>query len=169
MKVFIIVILNVYMYGAMCLKYVSGAESLYQGISFMAYGKLTTLEDKFPGIYYICIVIFGALSIGFSFGDIENSKILQVVTSIMRVVFLILMYFGCCFYLVEDGIQKATPVWNFSEQRKHLATVFGNTVFVFIYHHSIPGIIYPIRPQSSVNKMFVISNVFGATLLFMEG
>jgi hypothetical protein len=32
-------ILVVYMYGAMCLKYISGAESLYQGVSFLAYGN----------------------------------------------------------------------------------------------------------------------------------
>ena len=32
-------ILVVYMYGAMCLKYVAGAESLYQGVSFLIYGN----------------------------------------------------------------------------------------------------------------------------------
>ena len=36
----IMVILIFYMYGAMCLKYVAGAESLYQGISFIAYGDI---------------------------------------------------------------------------------------------------------------------------------
>jgi len=50
-----------------------------------------------------------------------------------------------------------------------LATVFGNTVFVFIYHHSIPGIIYPIRPQKSIKNMFLIANFTGAVLLFIEG
>jgi hypothetical protein len=50
----------------------------------------------------------------------------------------------------------------------HLATVFGNTVFTFIYHHSIPGIIYPVRPQSALPKMFLISNIFGAIMLFIE-
>lgn len=37
-KYLIILILIVYMYGAMSLKYTSGAESLYQGISFLVYG-----------------------------------------------------------------------------------------------------------------------------------
>ena len=32
-------ILVVYMYGAMCLKYVAGAESLYHGVSFLIYGN----------------------------------------------------------------------------------------------------------------------------------
>ena len=47
--------------------------------------------------------------------------------------------------------------------------MFGNTVFVFIYHHSIPGIIYPIRPQKSIKNMFMIANFTGALLLFIEG
>jgi hypothetical protein len=41
-------------------------------------------------------------------------------------------------------------------------------VFIFIYHHSIPGIIYPVRPQSALPKMFLISNITGAVLLFVE-
>ena len=73
-KYTIMFILVVYMYGAMALKYVSGAESLYEGISFLIYGDPYKIENDFPAIYYICILIFGALSIAFSFGDIENSK-----------------------------------------------------------------------------------------------
>lgn len=66
----------VYMWAAMCVKYVAGAESLYQGISFIAYDDINTLEDKFPWIYYVSIAIFGTLCLIFSFGDIENSKFL---------------------------------------------------------------------------------------------
>jgi hypothetical protein len=72
-KYTIMFILVVYMYGAMALKYVAGAESLYEGISFLAYGDPYKLEEDWAGVYYIGILIFGALSIAFSFGDIENS------------------------------------------------------------------------------------------------
>ena len=56
------------------------------------------------------------------------------------------MLIGSLYYIGVDGVQKYEPVWNWAEQSKSLATVFGNTVFVFIYHHSIPGIVYPVRP-----------------------
>ena len=68
-------ILIVYMYGAMCLKYVSGAESLYQGIAFLATGNQGSYDDS-PWVYPVSILVFGALCITFSFGDIENSKYL---------------------------------------------------------------------------------------------
>jgi len=38
-KYFIMFIMILYMYGAMALKYVSGAESLYNGLSFMFTGN----------------------------------------------------------------------------------------------------------------------------------
>ena len=77
------------------------------------------------------------------------------------------MYGGTIYYWVDDGTQKA-KTFDFKEQLPSLATVFGNTVFTFIYHHSIPGIIYPVRPQSALPKMFLISNIFGAVMLFIE-
>ena len=138
-------ILVIYVYGALSLKYVTGAESLYQGISFIIYDSEGALYDKDPWVYYVAIAIFGGLSIGFSFGDIENSKVLQIVVTSIRIVVIICMYGGTIYYWVDDGTQKAKTI-NWSEQMPHLATVFGNTVFTFIYHHSIPGIIYPVRP-----------------------
>jgi len=78
------------------------------------------------------------------------------------------MYIGTIFYLGTDGVQAA-PVWDWEKQKDSLATVFGNTVFVFIYHHSIPGIMYPVRPQAAVPRMFLTANIVAAILLFLEG
>ena len=119
---------------------------MYQGVSFIAYGDINKLEDDVPEIYYISIAIFASLSLAFSFGDIENSKGLQIFSAIMRIVTLGMMYFGTVYYLSTDGVNRHEPMWDWKTQANSVATVFGNTVFVFIYHHSIPGIIYPVRP-----------------------
>lgn len=167
LKYVIMGILIVYMYGAMCLKYVSGAESLYRGISFIAYGNAGHLDDV-AWVYPVSILFFGFLCIIFSFGDIENSKWLQIFSAYMRIIVLGLMYIGSIYYLGTDGVEAA-PVWDWQTQSRSLATVFGNTVFVFIYHHSIPGIMYPIRPQKAVGNMFLVSNVIASILLMGEG
>lgn len=75
-KYTIIVILTIYVYGAMSLKYVTGALSLQEGLSFLFTGEEGLWNEKAPWTYFIGIAIFGALSIGFSFGDIEHSKTL---------------------------------------------------------------------------------------------
>ena len=78
------------------------------------------------------------------------------------------MYIGTFYYLGTSGINRE-PVWDWDNQKVSLATVFGNTVFVFIYHHSIPGIMYPVRPQQAVGNMFLTANVVASILLFAEG
>lgn len=70
-------IMVIYMYGAMCLKYVSGAESFVEAISFTVYEDRCKWYHTFPfDPYYFGIIIFGSLSIIFSFGNIENAKVL---------------------------------------------------------------------------------------------
>jgi hypothetical protein len=140
-----IVILVIYVYGAVSLKYVTGAISLQEGCSYLFTGEEGKWVTDAPWTYYVGIAIFAVLSISFSFGDIENSKTLQVVTSIIRVVVVILMAICTSYYWIRDGTNKA-PTIDWNEQLPSLSTVFGNTVFIFIYHHSIPGIIYPVRP-----------------------
>jgi len=71
------IILSIYMYGAMCLKYASGAESFVQAVSFTIFKDANHWTEVFPfDPYYIGIIIFGSLSLLFSFGNIENSKML---------------------------------------------------------------------------------------------
>ena len=108
------VILCIYMYGAMSLKYVSGAQSLFQGIAFLSAevevdGEMRHSPYKWDDVgwvYYVSIGIFGGLSILFSFGDIENSKTLQIVTAISRVTMVILFYIGSFYYAVNgEGLK----------------------------------------------------------------
>ena len=71
----------IYMYGAMCLKYASGATSFVTAFSYMIYGKSDEWKKRFIfDPYYLGIIIFGVLSLFFSFGNIENSKYLQLFT-----------------------------------------------------------------------------------------
>ena len=77
LKKIIIIILSVYMYGAICLKYVGGAESFVDGLNHTFW----TEEDGFQNWlgfdpYYFGLAVFGFFSIYFSFGNIENAKTL---------------------------------------------------------------------------------------------
>ena len=100
-----LVIMVIYMYGAMCLKYVSGAESFVEALSFTIFSDQYKWAALWPGFdpYYLGLIIFASLSLAFSFGNIENSKNLQIVTSVIRIVVVILMYIGTIFYLGTSG------------------------------------------------------------------
>jgi hypothetical protein len=139
-------ILVIYMYGAMCLKYASGAASFETAMSYMIYSDADQWKKEFIfDPYYLGIFIFGFLSLFFSFGNIENSKGLQLFTGVFRLVVIACLYSSTIYYLITNGVHT-TPIFDVKEQMSHIANVFGGTVFVFIFHHSISGIVYPIRP-----------------------
>lgn len=153
----------------MCLKYASGAASFVTAISYMIYNDPEEWKKEFPfDPYYLGIMIFGSLSLFFCFGNIENSKYLQLVTGVIRLVVIACLYSASSYYLISDGVHAA-PVFNWAEQLSHIANVFGGTVFVFIFHHSISGIIFPIRPQKDIRPMFLYSHIIGTVLLGVEG
>jgi hypothetical protein len=77
------------------------------------------------------------------------------------------MCIGSIYYIDHYG-SHPTEVFDWSRQIKSLAAVFANTTFVFIYHHSVSGIIYPVRPQRDIKKMFLWSNVVGSIFLGTE-
>ena len=162
-------ILVIYMYGAMCLKYASGAASFVTAMSYMIYSDADKWKQEFfVDPYYLGIIIFGFFSLFFSFGNIENSKGLQIFAGIFRLVVIACLYGATSYYLITNGVHT-TPLFDFKEQMSHIANVFGGTVFVFIFHHSISGIVFPIRPQTQIRPMFMYSHIIGTTLLAIEG
>lgn len=77
-KTLIIVILVIYMYGAICFKYVSGAESFVAGVNHTFWPDDALGFEKWLGLdpYFLGLFIFGFFSTYFSFGNIENAKTL---------------------------------------------------------------------------------------------
>lgn len=168
-KNLILLILGIYMYGAIILKYVGGADSFEAAVNHTFWEEDSGFRTWLGfDPYYLGIAIFGFFSMYFSFGNIENAKTLQVITTILRFVVTFMMCGGSIYYIDQAGTH-IPPVFDWKTQIKFLAQVFGNTTFVFIYHHSISGIIAPIRPQSSIHSMFMWSNIVGSVCLGTEG
>lgn len=104
------VILVVYMFGAMCIKYTAGSKSFVNAISYLVYddGEEWTKKASVDP-YYLGIFIFAGFSLIFSFGNIENSKVLQIVTGIIRYITIIFLYGSTLYYLFTTGINAADP------------------------------------------------------------
>jgi hypothetical protein len=165
----VIGILVIYMIGAMSLKYAAGSKSFVAGFSQTIYGDKDMLQDKLKDYidpYYIGLFVFTLIVIGFSLGNIENSKGLQIVCTAMRMLAIACMLVISFISIFVCGMTpiKEIEVWNIT----HLSNIFGGTVFIFICHHSLSGIIYPIRPQAKVKPMLFLSFSIGGVLLLME-
>jgi len=90
-----------------------------------------------------------------------------MVSTVLRFVSIALMICTSIYSLIAHGAATAKQLewFNFGE----ISGLFGNTVFIFIVHHSVSGIIYPIRPQKKVKPMFMMAYSIGTTLLLLEG
>lgn len=77
-KYFVLFVLSAYMLGAMILKFVAGAESFVDGISMTIFNDTHSLDDLLYPFkpYWIGLLVFYTLSVMFSLGNIENSKVL---------------------------------------------------------------------------------------------
>jgi len=74
------------MFGTIALKYAAGSLSFAEGLSYTLYNDNHTLKDKLKDIidpYYIGMIVFGVVSFIFSLGNIENSKYLQISTTLL--------------------------------------------------------------------------------------
>lgn len=114
LRTFFIVILTIYMYGAICLKYVGGAESFVAGVSYTLWGDSEGFNEWLGfDAYYLGLIVFGFFSIYFSFGNIENAKVLQIVTILLRFIVTIMMCMGSVYYISTKGTHRA-PVFNWN-------------------------------------------------------
>ena len=172
-KIIIIFIMAVYMYGAMMIKCVSASESLGQALSFLFWHDRYAWGDKMGfDPYYLCIIIFAATVSIFSVGNIENSKWLQIIVAFLRLFTWFLMVLGSiiAIYLIDApvcniGNTDSVKGWDFSQ----MDYIFGNTIFINMFHHSIPGIFYPMRPQKRLRNTGLICFLIGTSMLLLEG
>ncbi|CAI2365970.1 unnamed protein product [Moneuplotes crassus] len=158
-------IIACYMYGAMIFKYVAGAKSLSEGISFTFTGEKDKYDEQFK-FYYICIAVFAVVSLMFSLGNIENSRVLQVVSMYLRFLTTFLMIVGSLISIFRHGItfKMSDNVPDIS----HVPNLVSNTVFIFVVHHSVAGIVKPVRPQKAVYPLIFYSFTVGGAILVVE-
>lgn len=136
-------------YGAIAMKYASGSLSFSQGVSQTIYNDPDELKKVFeakgiPDPYYFGMIVFGGISIVFSMGNIENTFYLQVTTTVLRFLSIFLMIGTSFVSMFVYGISSASSIHYFNFG--YISVLFGNSVFTFLSHHSVSGIVYPVRP-----------------------
>jgi len=84
------------------------------------------------------------LSTIFAVGNVESSKNLQLVACSGRFIVLGLMICGSIYVAIKYPNPNLNKIEFFNFDKIHI--IFGNIVFISIFHHCISGLIYPFRP-----------------------
>ena len=145
---------------------------LYIGVTsngIIAGNNLKDIIGKTFGIempdysYYIIVLVFFIITIIIALNNIKHLKKFSMFIMVMRFV-IIFLIMGSCFYSMSKyGVSKMKDIPKFDIS--NITVMIGNSLFVFMSHHSIPGMVENFRPQKRLIKLLIIGYFF--SLLFI--
>ncbi|XP_053607117.1 transmembrane protein 104 homolog [Plodia interpunctella] len=152
------VTLCVYLYGDLSIYAAAVAKSVMDVVCSSGPHNLTTMDsadwDMLPCFnttgpteytrlqcYRVALLTFVGAVGPFVFFNVQKTKYLQLFTSGMRWLAFAIMISIAIHLLISDGPQGHPPAFDVTG----LPTLFGACVYSFMCHHSLPGLISPIR------------------------
>ena len=123
-----------------------------------------TFDTELPDYsYYIIVSCFFIITITIALNNIKHLKKFSMFIMVMRFV-IIFLIMGCCFYsMAKYGIAKFSDIPKFDIS--NITVMIGNSLFVFMSHHSIPGMVENFTPQRRLVKLLIVGYIF--SLLFI--
>ena len=123
-----------------------------------------TIGIEMPGYsYYLIVVCFFIITIIIALNNIKHLKKFSMFIMVMRFV-IIFLILGSCFYSMgKFGAAKFSNIPKFDIS--NITVMIGNSLFVFMSHHSIPGMVENFTPQKRLVKLLIIGYIF--SLIFI--
>ena len=123
-----------------------------------------TFDKDMPDYsYYLIVICFFIITITIALNNIKHLKKFSMFIMIMRFV-IIFLIMGCCFYSIgKYGAAKFKNIPKFDIS--NITVMIGNSLFVFMSHHSIPGMVENFTPQKRLIKLLIVGYFF--SLIFI--
>ncbi|XP_067005203.2 transmembrane protein 104 homolog isoform X2 [Anabrus simplex] len=118
--------------------------------------------------YRIFLGAFIMLLGPFVFFNVQKTKYLQMLTTLMRWIAFTIMIAYAVHKLIVDGVKGHPPVADVSG----IPGLFGACVYSFMCHHSLPALVSPIADKSKLSRFLAMDYVLIAAfylLLAMTG
>ncbi|XP_013929966.1 PREDICTED: transmembrane protein 104 [Thamnophis sirtalis] len=105
--------------------------------------------------YRIYLAVFTLLLGPFTFFNVQKTKYLQIMTSLMRWLAFIIMIIVALLRIAKGQEEGHPPLAQLSGVRN----LFGVCVYSFMCQHSLPSLITPISKKKHVNKLVLLDYV----------
>lgn len=147
--------------------YLTGTMATYASLIASTFKNLIT--DTLFGMdaYYIFVALTVCIGTPLSFGNFQSTKYIQLLIMIARMsVFGIMVVTTGVYFFQGDkenekGGQDQYPIDGaYYANPSGIASLYGNIVFTFMTHHSLPGLLSPIRPMSKIKTVLFFSLAF---------
>ena len=73
------------------------------------------------------------------------------------------MLYGACYYIFNSkkNNQLGNKIWDMS----YFGFLMGNVMMTFMWHHSLPNLVRPVRPEKSINKMIFYAYILALSVM----
>ncbi|XP_078257366.1 transmembrane protein 104 isoform X1 [Rhinoraja longicauda] len=105
--------------------------------------------------YRIFLTAFSLLLGPFTFFNVQKTKYLQIITSLMRWIAFIIMIILALIRISKGRGEGHPPIANFSG----IPNLFGVCVYSFMCQHSLPSLITPINKKKHMNTLVLVDYV----------
>lgn len=158
-KVFVVIIMVCYLYIGLISNGMIAGKSLFSILSKSMGYQLSN------HCYLIIVVCFYALVVIIAMNDIKHLKKLSVIVMIIRFIIIFLILGSCIYSIIQNGGASFSDIPKV--KMPQIGVMIGNSLFLFMSHHSIPGMVENFKPQKNLIKLIVIAYI--CSLIIMLG
>ncbi|OQS05530.1 hypothetical protein THRCLA_02345 [Thraustotheca clavata] len=151
--------MTAYLYGDLAIYAVAISKCVREAICPRPSMDVTVWECPNVGLtsselYRVFVGVFGIALGSFAFGHMQKTKCIQLVTTVMRHASFTLMIILALIGIFHGQGRSTTDVLA-HENLNMLPDFFGVCIYSFMCHHSIPGIIAPIKRKQAVGRVLI--------------
>jgi hypothetical protein len=111
--------------------------------------------------YRVYLALFACLLGPFTFFNVQKTKWLQLITTVMRwTTFVLMISIAAAGIAGRDTFTHPVPVPDPHSvavaSRTGMVTLFGVSIYSFMCHHSLPSLVTPIHPKRHLNLVMVV-------------
>ena len=127
-----------------------------------------SLGDKLPDYgYHIIVSSFYFISLIIALNNINKLKQLSIFIVACRFIIIFIVIGSCIYSIVKFGAAKISEIPQF--ETPNITIMIGNSLFFFMSHHSMPGMVENFTPQKNLIKLLVISYISSLIIMLTFG
>ncbi len=152
--------------------YLTGTMATYSALIASTFKSLIADTVFNTDSYYVFIALTVLIGAPLSFGNFQNTKYIQIIICFARFSVFVIMLITTAIYFFQgdsENTKTSSPDSRPKDFDKYyvnfsgISSLYGNIVFTFMTHHSLPGLLSPIRPEKHIKHVLATSLAFCAS------
>lgn len=161
MYYFIVIAMICYLYIGLTSNAMIAGKSLKSIIS-------KTIGSELPySYYYLIVIIFYAMVVLIALNNINHLKKFSMFVMICRFLMIFLILGSCIYSIIHFGGAKLSDIPKFN--MPNITVIIGNSLFLFMSHHSMPGMVENFKPQKNLIKLVTTAYIMSLLLMLAYG